>query len=136
MKRRSLPLTERPALSVLLDQNVSDAIVDWLRAKRPEWRIVHAKNVGLAARPDREVFLWAQENGAIIITFDEDFADPRSSPWGSHHGVVRLRVWPTTVEKTKHALERLLDSVPDDELRGAVVIVGNRRIRVRRATNR
>ena len=126
-------MTEDPGYSVLLDQNFPAPVMDWLRKRRPTWRITHVNDIGLAGKPDRDVFLWAQRNSAIAMTFDEDFADPRSYPWGSHHGVVRLRVWPTTVEKTRHALERLLDSVPDDELRGAVVIVGNRRIRGRRA---
>jgi hypothetical protein len=62
-------------------------------------------------RSDREVFDWAQARQAIIIIFDEDFADQRSFPVGGHHGVVRLRVWPTTIEETQDALERLLGEV-------------------------
>ena len=75
----------------------------------------------------------AQERRSLIVTFDEDFADRRSFPVGSHHGVIRLHVWPTTVEETQSALERLLGEVADEELRGALVIVDRHRIRVRRA---
>ncbi len=82
-------------------------------------------------RTDVEIFVWAQENGYLIITFDEDFADQRSFPVGQHHGVIRLRVWPTTTEETESALTRLLEQVTGAELLGALVIVGPRRIRVR-----
>lgn len=102
-----------------------------VRSLRPSWLVQHAADVGLAGRSDREVFEWAQARRAIIVTFDEDFADGRSFPVGEHHGVVRLRVWPTTVEETQTALERLLTEVPDHELSGALVIIGRTRIRVR-----
>jgi predicted nuclease of predicted toxin-antitoxin system len=87
--------------------------------------------VDLSGKSDREIFEWAQVERAIIITFDDDFADQRSFPVGKHHGVVRLRVWPTTIEETEAALERLLNSVSEAELRGALVIIGRTRIRIR-----
>lgn len=77
------------ALDVLLDQNVPRAVGDWLRALRPAWRVSHATEVGLHGRPDDEVFGWAQQHNAVVITFDEDFADLRMYPLGKHKGVVR-----------------------------------------------
>lgn len=68
-----------------------------------------------------------------MVTFDEDFADARMFPVGSHAGVIRLRVWPTTVEKTEAALDQVLHEVPDEDLPGSLVIVDDTRIRVRRA---
>ena len=67
----------------------------------------------------------------ILISFDEDFADGRSFPALGHHGIVRLRVWPTTTGETEQALERLLSEVSDAELTGSLVIVDRSRIRVR-----
>lgn len=78
------------------------------------------------------VFQRAQTEGAIVVTFDEDFADTRMYPVGSHAGVIRLRVWPTTVEQTERALGRLLESVEDRDLLGSLVIVDDQRIRVRK----
>ncbi len=117
--------------TVLLDQNVPRVVAAWLRGLRPSWEVHHAAEVGLAGKSDREVFDWAQAHQAIIITFDEDFADQRSFPVGAHYGVVRLRLWPATIEEIQHALERLLGEVPDSELSGSLVIVGRARIRVR-----
>ena len=119
------------ALSVLLDQNVPRPVMKWLQRLRPSWTVHHASDVGLEGKDDREVFEWAQDHQAIIITFDEDFADQRSFPVGEHHGVIRLRVWPTTIEETQIALGRLLSEVRDEELMGALVIIDRTRIRVR-----
>jgi len=65
------------------------------------------------------------------MTFDEDFADQRAFPVGSHWGIVRLRIWPTTIEETKRALERLFTEVSEGELSRALVIVDRTRIRIR-----
>jgi predicted nuclease of predicted toxin-antitoxin system len=119
-------------LRVLLDQNVPRAIADWLRDMRPGWKVEHVSEVAMEGRSDREVFDWAQEHSAVVVTFDEDFADRRLFPLGEHCGVIRLRTWPTTVEDTKAGLERLLASVPDADIRGALVIIDNRKVRIRR----
>ena len=120
------------ALTVLLDQNVPRAIASWLRTRRPQWTVYHTSDVALSGRPDEEVFAWAQQRLAMIITFDEDFADQRTFPIGFHAGIIRLRVWPTTIEETQDALERLLVEVPDAELVRALVIIDREAIRVRR----
>ena len=120
------------ALTVLLDQNVPRAVASWLRARRPHWTIYHTSDIALSGRPDEELFAWAQQRQALIVTFDEDFADQRTFPLGSHVGIIRLRVWPTTIEETQRALERLLGEVPDAELWRALVIIDREAIRIRR----
>jgi predicted nuclease of predicted toxin-antitoxin system len=79
-------------LAVLLDQNVPRAVVRWLQETRPSWDVHHAVTAGLSGKSDLEVFQWAQSRAAMIITFDEDFADRRSFSMGEHYGIVRLRV--------------------------------------------
>ena len=119
------------AFGVLLDQNVPRSVGPWLKTLRPSWDVRHTSDVSLDGRTDQAVFAWAQGQDAIVVTFDEDFADQRSFPAGQHHGIVRLRVWPTTIEETQRALARLLDQVSEEELRGALVIVGREHIRIR-----
>ena len=121
------------ALTVLLDQNVPRAIAQWLNTQRPQWTIYHTSDVELSGRADEEVFAWAQTRQAVTVTFDEDFADQRSFPIGSHAGIIRLRVWPTTVEETQQALARLLAEISDTELAHALVIVDREAIRIRRS---
>ena len=121
-----------PRLHFFLDQNISREIAVWLRAERPDWKVSIVQDAGLMGKPDADLFRWAQANGAIIITYDEDFADARLFPLGSHHGIIRLKVWPTTVEETKKALSRVFAHVPAGDLVGSLVIVDLARIRLRR----
>jgi predicted nuclease of predicted toxin-antitoxin system len=121
-----------PLLHLLLDQNIPGEVARWLREKRPDWKITSAKEAGLNGQPDEQVFRWAQASQAIVLTYDEDFADARLFPLGSHCGVVRLRVWPTTTEATEAALDRMLTQVPEADLPGSLVIIDREKIRLRR----
>lgn len=121
-------------LSILLDQNIPLEIKPWLQKEHPFWSIFHTTEENLATSSDPEIFQWAQQKGCLIITFDEDFADQRSFPVGQHFGIIRLHVWPTTVEETQNALLRLFQEIPEQALRLSLVIVERTRIRIRRTT--
>jgi predicted nuclease of predicted toxin-antitoxin system len=121
------------SLSVLLDQNIPPHVCDFVQQRKPSWTVRHVDDVALHGAPDHEIFRWAQANEFIVITFDEDFADARMYPAGSHAGVIRLRVWPTTIENTEDALDRLFESTGDDELIGSLIIIDQQRIRIRRS---
>ena len=117
---------------ILLDQNIPQALSEWLEEKLPGWEIQHVNKLGFQGKSDEFLYQWAQENGAIIVTYDEDFADSRFYPLGSHHGIVRLRVWPTTVEKTRNAMERLIADLSPSNWRDCLIIIDNQKIRVRK----
>jgi predicted nuclease of predicted toxin-antitoxin system len=119
-------------LSVLLDQNVPVAAAEWLRRERPNWRVEHTNELGFAGKSDEFLYGWAQNHKSIIVTFDEHFADARFRRLGPHHGVVRLRVWPTTIEATIDGLRRLIENVNENDLRGSLIIVDAAKIRLRK----
>jgi predicted nuclease of predicted toxin-antitoxin system len=119
-------------LNLLFDQNIPQEVTVWMREQCPTWVISHVREVGLSGRPDSEIFQWAQSHQRIVITYDEDFADTRSFPLGSHHGVIRLRVWPTTIEMTKAAIERLISQVPSSDWNGSLIIIHRENIRLRK----
>ncbi|MGE5582434.1 MAG: DUF5615 family PIN-like protein [Bacillota bacterium] len=123
---------DKQPLNILLDQNVPLPVAAWLRTIRTDWQVRHVSEIGFAEKTDAEIFNWAIMHKSIVITFDEDFADLRLRPTGIFYGVIRLRVWPTTVEETKKAINRLLDNIPDSELSGALIIIDNNRIRMRK----
>lgn len=118
--------------NVLLDQNIPIAVSGWLKGRLPNWKVYHVNELGFQGASDEFLFLWAIENRAIIVTYDEDFADSRFYPLGSHHGVVRLRVWPTTAENTQDAIERLISALPPARWQNCLLIVENTKIRVRK----
>lgn len=118
-------------LNLLLDQNVPVAAADWLRDHRPEWIVRHVNELGFEAQEDEFLFRWAQQQKAIVITYDEDFADARFYPLGRHCGVIRLRVWPTTVEATIAAMDQLLEQLPSSEWPDSLIIIDDQKIRIR-----
>ena len=121
----------RSSLSVLLDQNVPLTVAAWLRRRQAQWSVFHILELGLDGWTDRDVFNWAQANGCIIITFDNDFADRRSFAAVENCGIIRLRVRPTTSEEAQEALRRLFEQAEEKDLQGSLVIVGRSRIRIR-----
>jgi hypothetical protein len=57
----------------------------------------------------------------------------RGCPEGTHAGVVRLRVWPTTFEQTEEALLLLIQQIDAADLSGSLIIIDNQKIRIRKA---
>ncbi len=131
MKKRLL-VVPKP-LSLLLDENIPILIIKWLKSFRPLWKVNHVSKLGLNGKSDAKIFEWAQKNKAIIITFDEDFSDKRLFSSKNHSGIIRLKVWPTTLEETQSALKRLFECVKEEELKGALVIIDSNKIRIRSA---
>ncbi|MGB5158086.1 DUF5615 family PIN-like protein [Desulfobacterium sp. N47] len=119
-------------LCFLLDQNIPIAISAWMKSQYPYWTIHHVNDLGFQGKPDSFLYKWAQEHCAIVITYDEDFADARMYPLGKHHGVIRLRVWPTTTENTQEALRRLLTQVHETNIINSLIIIDNNKIRIRK----
>lgn len=119
------------AITILLDQNVPRAVRQWLSELKPAWSVYHTSDVGLDHGTDKEIYDWAQLQRAILITFDEDFADQRSFARGEHAGIVRLRVWPTSTHEVQKALARLFEEVDDASLYGALAIIDSNKIRIR-----
>ena len=122
---------DRPGLKILLDENVPLPVARWLRNRRPHWDIFHVLELGLRDSVDTAVFEWAQNNGCAIVTYDREFGTSHGFTGRQHRGIIRLRVWPTTVEETTRALGRLFNEVNQSELEGTLVIVGRNSIRVR-----
>jgi len=120
------------SLRVLLDQNISYEIKTWLKAEKPNWEIIHTSDINMATEKDSEIYLWAQKMKATIITFDDDFADRRSFPVTIHAGIIRLKVWPTTIEETQKALARLIAEFSVEDIRGSFVIIDRNKIRLRK----
>lgn len=124
-------MPEKP-FRILLDQNIPQPVSAWLKEILPDCTIQHVNELGFQGKSDEFLYRWAQENKAIIITYDEDFADARFYPLGHHHGVIRLRVWPTTIENTKSAMNRLIEELSPSDWRKCLIIIDNQKIRVRK----
>lgn len=123
-------------MNILLDQNIPREVTSWFSEVRPEWNVRHVSEVGLWGKSDPDVYLWAQTNRFAIVTYDEDFGDIRFFELGAHSGIIRLRVWPTTVEETTSALNRMINAIDEDDVAGSLITIDRSRIRIRRPGQR
>ena len=115
---------------LLLDQNVRIEVAEALRGDGHE--VVRSSETKLARRDDDALFGWASERGLTIVTFDVDFAEHAYWNRDPHSGVVRLRLEPQTPEHVLPVLRAFLSSYAPADLQNALVILSERKLRIRR----
>lgn len=57
----------------LIDAQLPNALASWLRERGHQAE--HVLEVGLAQGKDNPVWRYAEQNGAVVVTKDEDFAE-------------------------------------------------------------
>lgn len=117
-------------MKFLLDQNLSPLTTDFLRALG--YDVVDIRELDLYGAPDERIAEEAKKHQRIIITFDSDFADILELPVGSHPGVKRLKVIPQTADILHPILERELLFLTTEKIEGCLVIIDNKKVRIKR----
>lgn len=118
-------------MKFLIDQNRSPRLADLLRSDGHD--AVHTLELGHERTPDDELLALAASEGRVIVPSDTDFGAllalrDRRSP-----SVVLFRSRRTFSADSQYALLRAhLDDIAPDLEAGAVVVITDDRIRVRR----
>lgn len=126
----SSPTTSAGAWRFLVDENMPRVLVARLQAAG--YMAEDVRDVGLATRPDNEVWAYAQAHSATVLTRDKDFADIRAYP-PPHAGIVIADVPDVITVAT--FIQLILDglaSLAGQSLANAVVTIAPGRVRVRR----
>ncbi len=76
-------------MKLLLDENLSDRVVGWLRDLYPD--SAHVKQFGLTRSSDGAIWTFAEENGFVVVSKDWDFHQ-RSLVHGAPPKLIFLRV--------------------------------------------
>ena len=74
----------------LVDANLPRSLVALLRSLGHQ--VEFARDIGLAAAPDRDIAVRARLTGAVLMTRDLDFANIQQYPPENYPGVVVLRL--------------------------------------------
>ncbi len=114
----------------LLDQNLRQTTAVYLRDLG--FDAVSTRDLGLEYASDDEILAVASEQGRIVLTYNGDFGNVRDYPLGSHAGIIRLRVHPQIDEVLHPILKQLLNFASVESLAGALTLVDNHKIRIRR----
>jgi len=116
-------------LRFLADMGVSLRVVEWLRSRGED--VVHLREQGLQRMPNGEIFAKATAEGRVVLTFDLDFGEIVALSRGAKTSVGVLRLRDTRTGHVITRLERVLGESSVALAQGAVVIVEDRRHRVR-----
>lgn len=118
-------------MKFLVDQNLSPTLVALLRAAGHD--VVHTGDIDLATVDDRSIVTTAAQQDRVIVSADTDFGTLLAQSGARSPSVVLLRLRsPRRARQLAELLLANLDAVSEDLDTGAVVVVEDERIRVRR----
>lgn len=117
-------------MRLLVDTNLSPRLAAELR--RRGYDTEHVDEIGLYGADDPTILIWARDHDRIVVTADLDFADLAAAGVGAPAKVILLRLRSSRVET---ALSRVLVALATTGAAlatGAVVVVEEARLRIRR----
>jgi len=91
-----------------------------------------AASEGLLKQPDEVIGEAARTSERLLLTLDLDFADVRKYPPGSHPGIILFRPTSLGFRAVNRFVETFVRDADLNDLRGCLVIVDPKRVRVRR----
>jgi len=110
--------------------NLPPAIADRLRGEGHD--AIHALNAGYGSLSDRDIFQRAAKDHRIVVSFDLDFGEIAGAATHPGSGVILLRLRLTRQSYLWGRLRIAIAETGDALGTGAIVIVEDARIRVRR----
>lgn len=118
-------------MKFLLDNNLSPTLADFLRG---DGHVVeHVRQLGLGAAPDVEVMAHAREHDQVLISADTDFGTLLARSGHTKPSIILIR---RSTARRAHEIAGLLkanlDQVENELTFGAVVVIGDYDLRVRR----
>jgi predicted nuclease of predicted toxin-antitoxin system len=113
----------------LLDENLSPLHARTVRDMGND--AVSVVEIGLSGADDPDVRAAAIEQERILVALDADFANVLRYPPAGTPGVVRLRLHPATEEAIDAMLGSAIPRLADVSVSGKLVVVGERKIRIR-----
>ena len=115
-------------MKVLVDMKLGLGFVAELQALGIEAR--HWSQVGALDAPDSVIMEWARREGFVVLTSDLDFGALLHSTHGMGPSVIQFRGSDLRVRAILGDLINVLDTFRDLLVRGALVTVAGKRVRI------
>ncbi|MCA1705101.1 MAG: DUF5615 family PIN-like protein [Actinobacteria bacterium] len=117
-------------MKFLLDEGLAPRVLDLLTAADHD--VVHVRDIGLQSAPDADVLAAALAQGRVLLTLDTDFGALLALSGARQPSIVLFRGEVTRrPEGQARLLLANLEQVVTDLTDGAVVVLGDDRIRIR-----
>ena len=118
-------------MKFLIDNNLSPLLADALKAAGHD--AIHVRDLGMQAAPDETVLEQARISGQILISADTDFGGLLSRSKASNPSVILIRrLVGRRAAKQATIILANLDQVTEDLVAGAMVVIHEDMLRVRR----
>ena len=115
---------------LLLDQGLPRSTARLLT--QAGWDVVHVSEVGMSRAADSDVLARARAEARICVTLDADFHSLLAISGEGEPSVVRIRKEGLDASRLAALLQGIWPGIEDALLRGAMVTVTDRSVRVRR----
>ena len=114
----------------LADMGVARDVMQWLRDQGHD--AVHLRELEMSRASDREVFEKAADEDRALLTFDLDFSDIVAASGGKTISVILFRLRNARHGRVRERLATCFADLGADIRRGAVVVIEDSRVRIRR----
>jgi predicted nuclease of predicted toxin-antitoxin system len=116
---------------LLLDQNLSPLLVEELAARGND--VIHVRSLGMSTSSDLAILEAAARNARVVVSADTDFGDLLARTNAGSPSVLLLRR--QDLRRASQVAELIMLNLPviaEDLEAGAIVVLDDDRIRVRR----
>ncbi len=114
----------------LIDMALSPQLAFWLSSQGHD--AVHASQLSLDRAPDTEILVAAGNQDRVVITADLDFPRLLATLGASGPGLILLRGGNYSESEALDCVRRVLNAIPQDELKRSIVVVDHQTVRRRR----
>jgi predicted nuclease of predicted toxin-antitoxin system len=116
-------------MKLLIDMNLSPHLADLL--VNTGYQAVYWGTIGKPNAEDSEILTWAKENGYVILTNDLDFGTILAATGLESPSVIQIRRRDVLPETIAPILCQVIEKFANELLAGALIVVDERRYRVR-----
>jgi predicted nuclease of predicted toxin-antitoxin system len=113
-----------------LDMNLSPELANWFRSEGHD--AIHVFDIGFGSLSDAEIFTRAAAENRVVVSLDLDFGEIAGLAGEARTGVVLLRLRQARRSHVQQRLGVAISRASEALRSGAIVIVEDTRIRVRR----
>jgi predicted nuclease of predicted toxin-antitoxin system len=118
-------------IKFLIDEDIPRSAAKVLRDRGYE--VLDVRDCGLRGEPDEEVFKFAQEEKAVLLTGDLGFGNLLRFPVGKHSGVV-IAHFPNEISTSElnNQIIKAFDTLTEKDFDRTLIILEPGKIRIRR----
>ena len=117
-------------MKFLVDMPLSFSLAAWLNEKGHD--AFHAIHLGLERSPDSEILERARTEQRVLITADLDYPRLLALTRAEGPGLILFRRGNFSDQEALERMERLLETIPLEDLPKSIIVVEKKKIRQRR----